>query len=1061
MAADLGDLTAKIGADNKDYIAAMAASKAAVADFARANDLSLGEASSVLRAWSSDQKSQLAAAQRSVEEYNRMVEKGMKDGAKAVKDYNKDWTAALKDNQARTNETWESIGSGAAAMAAMVVAAMAAAVAGMVAFGDQAIDAANLMDPRGADEWYASVQRLKDAWVTFSGTIGKELRPELEKLMDEMVKLIHFMDTVDFSKIGSDVEDLAHKFMLLVSPVQTLSAMFGEMTGKAIGGSEAFQKMAGEAAGAIEKHYQAAGKEGSPGPSADQHYKDAAEIRAAGAAHLRELREEGKEERERAQVAGANFAKATQAAEVEKEAAKTAYDLSNKTLGDKAAMLKLQQAADEKTGQAAATNLAAAKAVMDAFTSKHNETKEKAAFEQANKVLENPAGKSPEALARASVTQKDFLFEQQNRMKMMADVAKAQAEVDKSHLQSTKDADAIQVNTFEKDRQSAKDSADAQMQAAQHAYEMSNKTITDDMALLEAKKAFAVDDAKRASDKDAADLKILQAKQAFAERMHAEDDKRQATGEGVAKAALGPAGGAVDVGKALATGADPITALISFVAQMLMASSSFKMLTTALAPLIQLVSDLLGLIDLLYLGLLPVIAILDVINPVLTFFSAAISDVLNLVLLPFQLLGSILGAILAPLQAFMDFFTSGITDVIMAPFKVLGDIFNAIVAPVKAFGDAIKTMADDVIMAPFKGLADIGKAIEAPLQQFSTVLQQFIGGPAAAVTLGLTQLGKLFGYLSESFSRAAQVFDPVRSIVETLVQALGASFGPIIGKLGNGMQMVANILQAALVPVLPLLEQALQSLANGIAGPLGDAIGTIYNSGFQIAAFVSHSAGALSLTFSSVLGQLSAWVTDIDTALKSSALKPLGDALYNSAIALQTAGNDLNTAGDAFAQVTWKATSSVIALAVAADAANTQLTNLPASFNVAEAYNQAIAAGAIGSGGTNNQSQSGLSILGSVMEVMSTLSLTAANGTDPNTALGATNPSAGHDPNHRDFRTNRGGDGGTTIYIENLTVEASNPMDLFDDLANLNSAQGNGSTMAPSSRPARQELAYR
>ena len=904
------------------------------------------------------------------------------------------------------------------------VAAISALSASLVVFGREAIAAANLMDPDGAETWAGAVLKLKDAWLNFAGTLGKELRPVVESLMAGLVDLIHILGRIDLAKWAHDaafawgeLKEMAAGFWemfragaaglanFVLSPLDAILkgltefiALAMEAAAKAqdlthTGDSDATRKMAEQiravgAAGIVTiagTVIEQAGKEAvsmvkaqvktladaylKPNTGAkDKHVQDLSEIRAEGAGKMLELRERMKSDKEGAAQAQVGLEMAKQSASVEKEAAKESYDLGHKSYEDKVAMLRATQSADDKTAAAQATVLAAAKAKLEATKQEFDLDSRRAEISAKEKMLKHPAGNDPAVLARAENDVKLFRTQEQMVTSLQAKVTSMQAASDADHIRSMQAAAQIQIAASEeaaRQRDSMLSQDDAQ---AQRKFDLSRQSASDQMDLL---KAQAASDQLRAnnaddfgSDKDQADAQAKmfsdQSKLLQQQQAYANAPGKIA-GQGLMGAA-GAAGGLVNGAISGGMEGGPAGAAASVATTLLTMSDAFKGVVAAVN------------------GILPTIVNIAV---------------------PMMIIGNLFGP--------------------AGPLIALVAVFTALAPAITPMANAIK---------------------------------EIVSGPMDAVQLGLGQLGKLFGYLGESLMRAAEVFNPFRSVVEVLVQALAASFGPIIGKLGNGVQEVANIMQSALVPVLPLLELLFEDLASMLSGPLGTAMEFWFNAAMQFASNLMASLEGFDTVVYTVLGAINGVLYSLNGVAKVMGVdlgpveKTIGDA-FN---AMKTGAYDAGMASQAFAQITWNSTSSLVALAVAADAANTQLTNLPASFNVAQAYNQAIASGAIGAGSTvtGNSAPSPYGGLDS-----------HGNPTTGNGEAGSYTGDRGGEMDRAFVRQRGTSSGGTVVNIENLTVVASDPMSLFDDLANLNSAQGNGSTMAPTSRPARQELAFR
>lgn len=78
-------------------------------------------------------------------------------------------------------------------------------------FAETAIEAANEMDPAGAIEWTKSVEGLKSSFQTFAGTIGKEIRPAAESLMQTFSGLFDYLSRLDWHAIFQSLLDILAK----------------------------------------------------------------------------------------------------------------------------------------------------------------------------------------------------------------------------------------------------------------------------------------------------------------------------------------------------------------------------------------------------------------------------------------------------------------------------------------------------------------------------------------------------------------------------------------------------------------------------------------------------------------------------------------------------------------------------------------------------------------------------------------------------------------------------------------------------------------------------------
>jgi hypothetical protein len=72
-------------------------------------------------------------------------------------------------------------------------------------FGKAAIDAANLMDPKGAKEYAAAQNHLQDTLLTVAGALGKELRPIVEAVTNKLQAMAAWALKIDFHKLFQDL----------------------------------------------------------------------------------------------------------------------------------------------------------------------------------------------------------------------------------------------------------------------------------------------------------------------------------------------------------------------------------------------------------------------------------------------------------------------------------------------------------------------------------------------------------------------------------------------------------------------------------------------------------------------------------------------------------------------------------------------------------------------------------------------------------------------------------------------------------------------------------------
>jgi phage-related protein len=79
--------------------------------------------------------------------------------------------------------------------------AVAKVVESLEGFAEAAVEAANEMDPAGAIRWTASVEGLKSSFQTFAGTIGREVMPAVEGMMNGFAKGFDHLAQLDWRTI--------------------------------------------------------------------------------------------------------------------------------------------------------------------------------------------------------------------------------------------------------------------------------------------------------------------------------------------------------------------------------------------------------------------------------------------------------------------------------------------------------------------------------------------------------------------------------------------------------------------------------------------------------------------------------------------------------------------------------------------------------------------------------------------------------------------------------------------------------------------------------------------
>jgi chemotaxis protein histidine kinase CheA len=83
--------------------------------------------------------------------------------------------------------------------------AMSLGAGAFAELGKAAIDAANLMDPKGAKEYADAQNHLQDTLLTVAGTLGKELRPIVEAVTNKLQEMAAWALKIDFHKLFQDL----------------------------------------------------------------------------------------------------------------------------------------------------------------------------------------------------------------------------------------------------------------------------------------------------------------------------------------------------------------------------------------------------------------------------------------------------------------------------------------------------------------------------------------------------------------------------------------------------------------------------------------------------------------------------------------------------------------------------------------------------------------------------------------------------------------------------------------------------------------------------------------
>ena len=1000
MASDLGDLSIKIGGDSKDYIESLRAAKQQLAEFARSNDLSLGEASSVLSAWGRDQKRTLEEASKS-----------------------------LRDHQAEMAKSAGSTDAFVGSLSVMKVAAAGAAVA-LYELGGKLAETANLLDPSGAKEWYATTVELDDAWGNLAGTLGELVRPALEGVKKDMIAAIHAINTPETKTHLEEVKTAAGQ--LWDKAGEGLDTLWSKVGDFATYATDKLAQIGGLATHSDVLRDDAARAARNPQPAAAE-VKDvplisAEEIMMQGATALRAMREEGKEMRESVKLAAEHYSKAESVAAMEKENAKFALDSSNKTLADKQAMLVLQQKADESTRAAARENLKLAEAQLAAFSAKHNETKDRAANDAAEARLADAHNNiDPIQKAKDSVTTRNYMMETQQRTMLEANLIRMRGEADKASLQAVKDQHAIKLNDIALQKQNEKDDATWAMSAAQFTYDLSNKTNADEMALLAAKRDLASKESETAADAAAAALKVLEAARAL------EAARIRGNNEAI-DAARSAEGGAAQrrFNESNGTAADQIQLLQA----QAKAANDFASMNSDNADAQEKAMNAQSALNVA--GKNYNNAPGQIMSQGVMSAGGAAGGVIS---------GAISGAAAGgPMGAIASVVTSLLT---------MSDAFKSIISTVNGILPIIANLLPVIAMlssGPIVPLIMAFSMLWPLIGPLVSSIQKVISGLSSGFQKGIEELGKLVGYLGTSLQRAAELFDPVAEIMNRIVMALTTSFGPIIGRLGNAMEVIANILNSALLPVLPVLQTLFQDLADELAGPLGSAIGVVFNVIMKVAGTFLQIVGGFSTAVGSIIQSIDQVLNEFMNALGGK--NGMAGALYGSIKdlmdtynAFDAAGSAATDAGNALAKTTWDSIPPILSLGNAADQVSQQLLNMPQAFSVAQAYNQALAqSGSLASGA-----------LAVTTGTIGPLGITTNWGSDSGGAEGGRTGSRPSD--HDAFMRSRGSsstsDQGDTFILEEVTIVANDPVALANALRKINVGAGLGPGIRPIPRPMR------
>jgi hypothetical protein len=138
---------------------------------------------------------------------------------------------ALTEEMAANREAADSAGEAHSASASAIgmatqawglaLAAVEKVVGALVEFGDQAIESAQAMDPGAAIRWSSSVDGLRSAWATLTGTLAKQVMPAIEAVMDEFTKLFQTLAKYDWKAIFAELFHIIDSIVPYVKTIGT------------------------------------------------------------------------------------------------------------------------------------------------------------------------------------------------------------------------------------------------------------------------------------------------------------------------------------------------------------------------------------------------------------------------------------------------------------------------------------------------------------------------------------------------------------------------------------------------------------------------------------------------------------------------------------------------------------------------------------------------------------------------------------------------------------------------------------------------------------------------
>jgi hypothetical protein len=652
---------------------------------------------------------------------------GIADGLNETLDNN---SAAFEASSQATDQSSSAMEAAAGPYGAILEKALDLA-GGLFKVGQAAIEAANLMDPKGAKEYSDAQNKLADTVLTVAGNLGKELRPIVEAVTNKLQEMAAWALRIDFGKIFADLKVLGTTAVKAASDAwDALQGLWeqaqpwADMLGKilfmpadimrkgfteAIGGVLSLISQvaaAGEKLGLLSPGWADAFKDAGDtvkamGGSFYQDLKDGTEIALKGAKDLAKSATDRYASGPASPIAGisAGTRKQTEDAQKAQDAAQkllAAADLSHaQALGS----LHQQDSAQQLQS---ASQLAAilTKGAETAFSTSHG------AFEAANKLLEEAyqhGGASQIAFARQAA-QVNLQSEQDARDAVIGAADAAAAIADQQSAES----------------QASQMIASAGMIAAQVTADVNHTTATVQAAtqavkILEGANKASFDAAGKAASahveaaKIGAQVTTEAAKDAAKLTKEASD---YAKASALSKAALdatqsaitGSAGSVFGAARAGLEGADPMKAAIGAGIAIIAKSEGFQSLLGALNTVIDAVGGALGK---LFQGLAPLVQMAgNVVAPVLN----ALGDVMlqvgqaaTAILVPLLqgmepmmgALGSLVTALgpLIPLIIQIGMLTSGEGPAMM----ILGEAMKLLAPAVQLLAEGTKVVVDAIV----------------------------------------------------------------------------------------------------------------------------------------------------------------------------------------------------------------------------------------------------------------------------------------------------------------------------------------------------------------------------